>query len=69
MPLVGELALALGLIVACYSIVANVLGVRRGIPSLLLSAWYARAKRSRASADLSTFSHSAYPSSLTSSFR
>src|SRR5690349_14712435 len=41
MPLIGELALALALIVAFYSIVANVLGVRRGIPALLMSARHA----------------------------
>jgi cytochrome c-type biogenesis protein CcmF len=41
MPLIGQLALALALIVACYSILANVLGVRRGIPSLLISARHA----------------------------
>ncbi|HKV55484.1 MAG TPA: heme lyase CcmF/NrfE family subunit [Candidatus Binataceae bacterium] len=41
MPLIGQLALALALIVACYSIVANVVGVRRGIPSLLTSARHA----------------------------
>jgi cytochrome c-type biogenesis protein CcmF len=41
MPLIGELALALALIVACYSIVANVLGARRNIPALLSSARHA----------------------------
>src|SRR5579864_6749214 len=41
MPLIGQLALALALIVAAYSIIANVIGVRRGIPSLLASARHA----------------------------
>ncbi len=40
MPLIGELALALALIVAGYSIVANVVGVRR-IPALVASARHA----------------------------
>ena len=42
MPLVGQLALALALIVASYSIVANVLGARRGLPTLLASARHAQ---------------------------
>jgi cytochrome c-type biogenesis protein CcmF len=41
MPLIGQLALALALIVACYSILANVIGARRGIPALLVSARHA----------------------------
>jgi cytochrome c-type biogenesis protein CcmF len=41
MPLVGELALALALVVMPYSIVANVLGVRRHVPALLASARHA----------------------------
>jgi cytochrome c-type biogenesis protein CcmF len=41
MPLIGELALALAVIVAFYSIVANVLGARRDIPALLASARHA----------------------------
>jgi cytochrome c-type biogenesis protein CcmF len=41
MPLIGELALALALIVAFYSIVANVMGARRDIPALLMSARHA----------------------------
>ena len=41
MPLIGQVALALALIVAAYSIIANVIGVRRGIPSLLTSARHA----------------------------
>src|SRR3984893_383425 len=41
MPLVGQLALAIALIVAFYSIVANVLGARRDIPALLMSARHA----------------------------
>jgi cytochrome c-type biogenesis protein CcmF len=41
MPLVGQLALALALIVALYSIVANVLGARRDLPALLMSARHA----------------------------
>jgi cytochrome c-type biogenesis protein CcmF len=41
MPLIGQLALALALIVACYSIVANVIGARRFIPALIVSARHA----------------------------
>ena len=41
MPLIGQLALALALIVASYSIIANVLGARRAIPALLMSARHA----------------------------
>ncbi len=41
MPLVGQLALAIALIVAFYSIVANVFGARRDIPALLMSARHA----------------------------
>src|SRR5215469_8654968 len=41
MPLIGQLALALALIVAFYSICANVLGARNGIPSLQMSARHA----------------------------
>src|SRR6516165_6089875 len=41
MPLVGQLALALALILACYSIVANLVGVRRELPALLASARHA----------------------------
>jgi cytochrome c-type biogenesis protein CcmF len=41
MPLVGQLALAIALILAFYSIVANVLGARRDIPALLMSARHA----------------------------
>ncbi len=41
MPLVGELALALALVVTSYSIVANVLGTQRNIPSLVASARHA----------------------------
>jgi cytochrome c-type biogenesis protein CcmF len=41
MPLIGQLALALGLIVAGYSIVANVIGARRSIPALIVSARHA----------------------------
>ena len=41
MPLVGQLALALALIVAFYSIVANVVGARRDLPALLISARHA----------------------------
>jgi cytochrome c-type biogenesis protein CcmF len=41
MPLIGQLALALALIVAFYSIVANVIGARRGIPALVASARHA----------------------------
>src|SRR6266481_2868504 len=38
MPLIGQFALALALIVACYSIVANVVGARSQIPALVASA-------------------------------
>ncbi|HXZ88040.1 MAG TPA: heme lyase CcmF/NrfE family subunit [Candidatus Binataceae bacterium] len=41
MPLIGQLALALALIIAFYSIVANVIGARRGIPTLIVSARHA----------------------------
>ncbi len=41
MPLIGQLALALALILAFYSIVANVLGERRSIPALVASARHA----------------------------
>ena len=41
MPLIGQLALALALIVAAYSIVANVIGARRSIPALIVSARHA----------------------------
>ena len=41
MPLIGQLALALALMVAVYSIVANLLGIRRNSPDLLLSARHA----------------------------
>ena len=41
MPLIGQLALALALILAFYSIVANVLGARRGVPTLIASARHA----------------------------
>ena len=41
MPLIGQLALALALILAAYSIIANVAGARRAIPSLLASARHA----------------------------
>jgi len=41
MPLVGQLALALALIVAFYSIVANMMGLRRHLPALLMSARHA----------------------------
>jgi cytochrome c-type biogenesis protein CcmF len=41
MPLIGQLALVLALILAFYSIIANVVGVRRGIATLLLSARHA----------------------------
>jgi len=41
MPLIGQLALALALILAFYSIVANVLGARRSIPALAASARHA----------------------------
>jgi len=41
MPLIGQLALALALILAFYSIIANVLGARRSIPALVASARHA----------------------------
>jgi cytochrome c-type biogenesis protein CcmF len=41
MPLIGQFALALALIVAFYSIVANVVGARRGISALVVSARHA----------------------------
>ena len=41
MPLIGQLALALALLVAIYSIGANLLGIRRNSPDLLLSARHA----------------------------
>src|SRR6202049_3498954 len=41
MPLIGKLALALALIVAIYSIGANLLGIRRNSPDLLVSARHA----------------------------
>jgi cytochrome c-type biogenesis protein CcmF len=41
MPLIGQLALALALILAFYSIVANVLGACRSIPALVVSARHA----------------------------
>src|SRR6266481_5999464 len=41
MPLIGQLALVLALIVACYSIVANVVGARSQIPALVASARHA----------------------------
>src|SRR5260370_6540167 len=41
MPLIGQLALAIALILAFYSIVANVLGARRWIPALVASARHA----------------------------
>src|ERR1700736_5277253 len=41
MPLIGQLALALALLVAVYSIGANLLGIRRNSPDLLLSARHA----------------------------
>ncbi len=41
MPFIGQIALALALLVAIYSIGANVLGARRGSPELLLSARHA----------------------------
>jgi cytochrome c-type biogenesis protein CcmF len=37
-PLIGQLTLALALILAFYSIVANLVGVRRDLPALLMSA-------------------------------
>jgi cytochrome c-type biogenesis protein CcmF len=41
MPLIGALALALALIVASYSVVANLLGAWRRMPALLMSARHA----------------------------
>src|SRR6266851_758129 len=41
MPLIGQLALALALLLAFYSIVANVIGARRAIAPLILSARHA----------------------------
>jgi cytochrome c-type biogenesis protein CcmF len=41
MPLIGQLALALALIVAFYSIVANLVGMKRDLPALLASARHA----------------------------
>jgi cytochrome c-type biogenesis protein CcmF len=41
MPLIGQLALALALIMASYSIVANVIGSRRNVPAMLSSARHA----------------------------
>src|ERR1700731_2618492 len=41
MPLIGQLALALALLVAVYSIAANLLGMRRNSPDLLPSARHA----------------------------
>ena len=41
MPLIGQLALALALLVAVYSIAANLLGIRCNSPELLLSARHA----------------------------
>jgi cytochrome c-type biogenesis protein CcmF len=41
MPLIGQFALALALILAFYSIVANVVGARRAIPALIVSARHA----------------------------
>ena len=41
MPFIGQLALALALLVAIYSIGANLLGTRRNSPDLLLSARHA----------------------------
>ncbi len=41
MPLIGQLALALALLVAVYSIGANLIGVRRNSPEMLLSARHA----------------------------
>jgi cytochrome c-type biogenesis protein CcmF len=41
MPLLAELALALALVLACYSIVANLLGAHREISALRLSACHA----------------------------
>src|ERR1700687_4217799 len=41
MPLIGQLALALALVLAAYSIIANVVGARASIPSLTTSARHA----------------------------
>jgi cytochrome c-type biogenesis protein CcmF len=41
MPLVGRLALALALLLAAYSIGANIVGIRRGRPDVLISARHA----------------------------
>jgi cytochrome c-type biogenesis protein CcmF len=41
MPLIGQLALALALVLAAYSIIANVIGARASIPSLTASARHA----------------------------
>src|SRR5579875_1855214 len=41
MPLLGQLALALALILAIYSIPANLYGVDRGLPDLVASARHA----------------------------
>jgi cytochrome c-type biogenesis protein CcmF len=41
MPLLGQLALALALILAVYSIAANIYGVRRDLPDLVASARHA----------------------------
>jgi cytochrome c-type biogenesis protein CcmF len=41
MPLIGQLALALALVLAGYSIIANVVGARASIPSLTTSARHA----------------------------
>jgi cytochrome c-type biogenesis protein CcmF len=41
MPLIGQLALALALVLACYSIIANVVGARAAVPTLITSARHA----------------------------
>jgi cytochrome c-type biogenesis protein CcmF len=41
MPLIGQLALALALVLAAYSIIANVIGARASIPALTSSARHA----------------------------
>ncbi len=41
MPLIGQLALALALILAAYSIIANLVGARRSLPALLASGRHA----------------------------
>ncbi|MGH8275191.1 MAG: heme lyase CcmF/NrfE family subunit, partial [Steroidobacteraceae bacterium] len=41
MPLIGQIALALALFLAFYSILANVIGARRGLPALIVSARHA----------------------------